>query len=223
MAATTVSCDLGTVDPHSSVSVAFTLLPQSATPVSLTATVTSGTPQDVPDPHPDQQTLTFPVDEAFVDLGVTVAVDPDPPVLDVALELTATVTNHGTIDATGVDLELDVPAGLPVTAAEVVGPRPPGSGTCTIVGSVVTCPLGTFAPGATHDVRVRATVPTAVSGTVEATVAADQPEPTPDPHPNDAQPGSHHRCPLRRPGTAPLPGVPARRWSTSRARWRCRS
>jgi len=185
VAATTVSCDLGTVEPHSSVSVALTLLPQSAVPVSLTATVTSGTPQDVPDSHPDQQTLTFPVDEAFVDLGVTVAVDPDPPVLDVALELTATVTNHGTVDATGVDLELEVPAGLTVTSAEVMGPWPPSSGTCTIVGSVVTCPLGTFAPSATHDVRVRATVPTTVNGTLEASVSADQPEPAPDPHPNE--------------------------------------
>ena len=184
LAATTVSCRLGTIDPYTAIPVALTLVPQSAGPVSLTATVTSDTAQDVPDTHPDRQTLTFPVDEAFADLGVTVAVDPDPPVLDVALELTATVTNHGTVDATGVDLELEVPAGMPVTTAEVLWPLPPGSTECTVAGQVVTCPLGTFAPGATHVVRVSADVPTTVSGTLEATVAADQPEPAPDPHPN---------------------------------------
>lgn len=98
------------------------------------------------------------------DLAVTNVDSADPLLAGQPLTYTVTVTNHGPDDAPGVTLTDQLPGGMAYGAPSA------SQGTCTRVGSIVTCLLGPLANGATATVTLPM-VPT-VAMTASTTASA---------------------------------------------------
>ena len=122
------------------------------------------------------------VDFAFdrpADLTIAKTVDSSPVIAGEAVHYTLTATNNGPATATGVSIVDAVPAGLTGVAGQVTG-----GAACTLVGTTLTCPVGSLADGGSATVTVTGDVPPdATPGTAlinSATVTGDQ-----DPRPAD--------------------------------------
>ncbi len=172
-----VTCPMGTVANGVTVTVGITasLGPDATGISSLTnaATVTSTT--DDPNPANNSATAVSPVAvSADVAAGIAVSspagsVTPGNPV-----QLTLTATNNGPSTAQGVVLSEDL---SPLLAGSVIA----GPG-CSITATVLTCLVGTLAPGATFTATIQATVPpgtTATSIPATDTVSSSSPDRNP--------------------------------------------
>ncbi len=150
----------------------------SGTTVSNTVTVTSATPD--PDPTNNQATEpTLVLAPTDADLVIVKTDAPDVAVAGTNVSYTLSVTNRGPATATGVSVTDTLPAGTTFVS---------GSGGCSASGGIVTCAVGTLAPGSSLALGVTiATPPT--PGVIDntATVSATEPDPNPgnntDPEP----------------------------------------
>jgi hypothetical protein len=181
----TITCDLGQVDAYELVDITVHATPTAPGPATVTMTTATSQAQDDPDPFPDADAVTFEVLDAFVDLGLTPYVSHDPAVEGVNYQVVPTITNHGTVPATGVQLVMTLPDGVAITSNYVGAPAPPDSGGCTRDEQVVTCEVGTIPRGGTARVLVISSVTAGTTGTIETSVTSDLAEPAPDPHTNE--------------------------------------
>ena len=180
----TVTCPVGPLAGYRSEPLTLELLPTATTAAAtITTNVTSSTPQDSPDPHPDSVQLIFPVYESFVDLGMSdVSLSATPFVQGTVGVISLDVVNHGTSTATGVTLTAVAPAGLVPLRGDL--PRPPATSYCAITGQAITCNIGDMPTGVSQVIRLQYRVDVPLTADVELAVAADQSEPSVDPHPN---------------------------------------
>jgi hypothetical protein len=170
----TIRCEVGDVPGHSQVPVEVDLRAYRRGTAAVTFTATSATPQDAPDPWPDTIVVEVPIRTPFTDLGVTVTLPQDPPVPTVSYSPSYQVRNYGSEPATGVVLTVVLPEGFSLSGTS-----------CTHEGGgVLTCPMGTLAPGQARLTSISTWPGPPIPSSFEATVVGDQPEPDPDPHPN---------------------------------------
>ncbi len=115
--------------------------------------------------------------QPLIDIVVTKTDSPDPVQVGATLTYTITVSNRGPSTATNVQLTDPLPSSLTVISVT------PSQGTCT-TSPVLSCSLGTLAPGAlvTIVVAVRPTV----TGVLENTATAVGTEPEANPQDNSA-------------------------------------
>lgn len=102
------------------------------------------------------------------DLGVSISDTPDPLVATEELTYTATVSNNGSYDATNVILTDIFPTGLNYVSSS------PSQGSCNLLGSTLSCDLGTILVG--NSATVDIVVTRATSGTATNTVSVDSTE-----------------------------------------------
>ncbi|PUA79781.1 DUF11 domain-containing protein [Nocardioides currus] len=165
-----VTCELGALDPGDSVTVTVTgRLPAGYTgDIDNTATVTSPT-----DTTPGNNTATTNgTTSPGADVSITKTADPIDPVPGKAAGWTLTVTNAGPSTARDVVVTDDVIDALTgVTATTGATPNP-----CAVAaGNVITCELGSLAPGDTVRVTVAGAVPPGFTGAVSNTATVSSP------------------------------------------------
>ncbi|MET0622748.1 MAG: SBBP repeat-containing protein, partial [Pyrinomonadaceae bacterium] len=105
-----------------------------------------------------------------VELSVTLADAPDPVKLGEDLTYTSVVRNNGDLAATGVTLNLTLPAGAGLVSAST------SRGTCAGAGPVV-CDLGTLGEGEEATVAVVVKPPALKTVTASVAVACNEPDP----------------------------------------------
>ncbi|HML94807.1 MAG TPA: DUF11 domain-containing protein [Thermodesulfobacteriota bacterium] len=112
--------------------------------------------------------------EGSSDLSMVKTSSPNPVVVNNTLTYTLTVTNDGPDDATGVTVTDVLPASF------TIGTITPSQGTCNpLVGTTLTCSLGTITNGGNATVTIEAT-PTQTGVIANtAVVSGDQPDPDP--------------------------------------------
>ena len=128
-------------------------------------------------PTPPGQTAPPTVAQPLIDLVVTKVDAPDPVQVGATLVYTITVSNRGLDPATDVRLSDPLPASLTVLSIT------PSQGSCTTL-PVLTCALGTIAPGGVVTVVVR--VRPGRTGRLENTATAVGTEPEANPTDNSA-------------------------------------
>lgn len=144
-----VTCDFGDVagDLNSNVVVTATVvarLNQSGTATN-SVTVSAFGPDDFPADNTIKVLTTV---TTAADLALTVSAAPSPVVLSNNITYSLTVTNRGPSAATAVSLTNTLPAGVAYVSAT------PSQGTCSQVGSNVTCSFGTLALNAGVSVTI---------------------------------------------------------------------
>ncbi|WP_331714960.1 hypothetical protein, partial [Auraticoccus cholistanensis] len=171
----TVTCQLGDLPSGTSVQVRVrATLPASstATTISTTATVTSGTPDA---DSTDDTSVAESAVATSADVAVTVSADPTTFTAGRSGSYLVTVRNDGPSDARLVTLRDVLPAGLVLT-----GDPDADQGSCTVAGDEVDCALGTIAAGDSVQVRLPVTLVSSFTGTrlsTTATVATATPDP----------------------------------------------
>ena len=154
-----VECSLGTLgagDPAISFDVIVDVAPGVFGTVSNTATASSPTPDPDLDNNTDS-TITPTTSEA--DLEITKTDLQDPVLAGTTLTYLLSGQNSGPSDAVNVIVTDPLPAGTTYQGATVTV----GAGTCTEIGGVVTCALGTLAPGDLFSIEVSVLVDADVS------------------------------------------------------------
>ncbi len=171
LAAGTVTWDLGTMLAGASTSVTVTVLVDPARTADLSATATVATSTFDDDASNDTDTEDTTVDEE-ADLGVVLTDSVDPAIPGTSFTYSIEVTNDGPSDATGVTVDLPLPAGTTFSAATAGGTETAGTVTWTI---------GDLAVGASTTVEVTVEVDPGATGTLNATatVSGDQADPNP--------------------------------------------
>jgi hypothetical protein len=101
----------------------------------------------------------------YADLTLDVPASPFVVDASTAFSLPVTVRSHGTLAAQNSVLRINLPSEITFLSAE--------STTCSVSGSVVTCPLGTLATGENRDVDLRLIGSALRTFTVTASVEAD--------------------------------------------------
>lgn len=106
------------------------------------------------------------------DLAITQTDSPDPVNVTSPMSYVLSVNNNGPDDATGVTVVDTLPAGVAFQSASAT------QGSCTQLGSIVTCTLGNMPASASATVNIALSAPFTV-GTINnsATVSADQADP----------------------------------------------
>jgi uncharacterized repeat protein (TIGR01451 family) len=149
----TVTCNMGTLAPSGTALVTITGAVASGTANGTMLTNTSSVSSTTPDPNAadntDSDTTTV---ATSADLDLSLVAVPEPVVIGGIVTYTLTVTNNGPSDASSVTLTDTLPAGVSFLA---VTPGPP---TCTEVGGIVTCALGTLASGSSTTVDIDALI-----------------------------------------------------------------
>ena len=168
----TVSCTIGTLAPSEDAIVEISVRPQATGTIENNATLTSATFD--PDPSDDSAITDTTVDPA-ADLSLEKADSPDPALASQPITYTLSVHNAGPSGASGVEVTDELPAGAQFESAT------PSQGDCNEDLEIVTCALGTLAPGAGGTVDVVVTRNATGSITNEASVTSE----TPDPNPGD--------------------------------------
>lgn len=161
----TVTCLLGPLGAGNSSTVTVPVTP-TATGVATHTSVVSvaGDSSDTVASN-DRRTLSATVVSASVNLGVAVTDSADPVLVGKPLAYTATVTNAGPDDAPGVRLVNTLPS------AATYGTPVPSQGSCTRVGTMVTCLLGALEAGSSATVAFPLTPTSATTLADTATVA----------------------------------------------------
>ena len=175
VAARVVTCTTASVPNGGSVVVPITTSIAAGTAAAtLTdqAAISSDTADDVP---ANNSAIASTVVTTSADVSLTKAVSPNPVRAGTAATYVLTATNAGPSNATSVTVTDPVPAGQTITSATT------SVGTCSITGSVVTCPIGTLGPTGSATI----TVVTAVGASTAASPAnntATVSSATPDPN-----------------------------------------
>ena len=159
----TVSCALGDVPGLGNRTIDINVTPNTLGQGSLTATVSADVDER---PTNDQEALQLSVDPA-VDLVVGTPSGSNIK-LNQSTTVTATLENRATLDATGVQLTIDLGSALRATAAS----WPLGS--CTVTAQRVTCTAATFTAQSTSSVSVTATGISAGNPNVSASMSANE-------------------------------------------------
>ncbi len=174
-AASPVVCSwIGVTAPAAARTASIVVAVAPAQLAGLSATATAASPTIDPTPGNNTATATTAV-QVQADLSVTLTDAPDPVVAGSQLTYTAIVSNTGPSDATGVSLNLPLPAGTSLVSGSVSG-----GGACA--GSPVICSItGSIAPAGSRTVTVVVLVaPSVLDGTVlnaTAAVTAASPDP----------------------------------------------
>jgi uncharacterized repeat protein (TIGR01451 family) len=168
---TTLTCDLGTLNPGGVATVNIRVRVNSNTSEGTLANqVIVGT--DTPDDPANNTATVSTAVQTQADLSLTLRDEPDPVVAGTLLTYTLTLTNAGPSDARGVQVTLTLPSGLTVLGLS------PSQGTC----GMSTCALGDVPAGGTATLllqaRVNAGTP-AGSLTLSAQASASTPDPNP--------------------------------------------
>ena len=169
-AAGTVTCALGTVADGASVDVVIVVTVPSDTAagtVTNNASVTTSTsdPAAGNDATSEDTTISTSADVSMVKVDSV-----DPVNAGTGFSYTVTVANAGPSDAQTVTLVDVLPAQVAYVSAT------PDQGSCSEAAGTVTCALGTVADGASVDVVIVVTVPSAASaGTITNNATASQP------------------------------------------------
>jgi hypothetical protein len=158
----TAACDLGTLAPHATRTVTFTLSPDVPVDTTVTADVTGLLFREARVGGKDSHRLRL----VPPDLALAVGVAPQPGFLGGGpVVVTYTVSNHGRFEARGVHLAVTLPGELPFDST-VAGCTPP---------PVTGCALNTIPKGGTvtvtYALKPAVAVHTTVSGEVTENVA----------------------------------------------------
>ncbi len=170
----TVSCTVATLAAGASATfdlrVRLAAGTAAGTTLSNTVTVSSTTP----DPDPANNTDTEPtlvVGPGTADVRIVKTDAPDPQVAGAPVSYSFAITNNGPATATNVTVTDTLPAGTTFLT---------GSAGCTAAAGVLTCTVGTLAPGASTAVGVTLTTPpTPGLLTNTVTVSATETDPVP--------------------------------------------
>ncbi|MCA1834726.1 MAG: DUF11 domain-containing protein, partial [Actinobacteria bacterium] len=184
-ASSTVTCSVGMLASGSStqLQIVTAVSPTFSGTLAVPASVVSGVPDPVPANNSDTELTTViapvvaPAEAA--DVGVALVVSPASAVVGNTLVYTATVTNNGPSPAVNVVLTEVLPAGVDFVSA---------STGCTFDAAtrVVTCSLGTLAPGATAVVTITTTAAAVGPATVDVAASVGAATPDPDASNNSA-------------------------------------
>lgn len=141
-----------------------TLSPSASGTLSNTASVTA--PGTVSDPNTSNNTATD-TDTLTprTDLATSQSAAPNPASATSYITYTVWVANNGPSQASGVTLSDTLPTGLAFVSAS------PGAPTCQHAAGIVTCALGTLAPGALTSVSLVASIRAGTVGLVSNTVS----------------------------------------------------
>jgi hypothetical protein len=172
----TIRCEVGDLEGHSQVPFEIDLRSYRTGAVGVAMGVTSSTPQDEPDPWPDEIVVEVPVRTPFTDLEVTATPPTAPAVQGTSYDVTYRATNRGSDPATGVVMTVVLPDGFSVNGTP---------SWCSYSGRIVTCPFGELGPGEVRQTTVRTWAGPPGATSIDAMIVGDQPEPDPDPHPNE--------------------------------------
>ena len=168
---TTLTCDLGILNPGSVATVNIRVRVNSNTSEGTLANqVIVGT--DTPDDPANNTATVSTAVQTQADLSLTLRDEPDPVVAGTLLTYTLTLTNAGPSDARGVQVTLTLPSGLTVLGLS------PSQGTC----GMSTCALGDVPAGGTATLLLRARV-NAGTPAGSLTLSAQASASTPDPNP----------------------------------------
>ena len=157
-----ISCSLGTIAAGGSATVTVVVRPTAAAAVAGSMTNSASVSGNEHDPaagngSANASTTVLP----SADISTAISQSPASPVASGSpLVYTATVTNLGPSDATGVAFSDVLPAGLTFGSA-----TPSQGGPCGNAAGTVSCPLGALASGATATVTITVTPPAALEGT----------------------------------------------------------
>ena len=174
-AASPVVCTwAGSTANAAAVSATVVVAVPAAATGNLSATVVASSPTFDPDTMNNSATADTAISVSS-DLSITLTDSPDPVTAGTNLTYTATVTNAGPSDATGVSVTLPLPTGTSLVSGTVSG-----GGSCA--GAPVVCSVtGSIAPTASRTATiVVAVAPSVLTGTVlnaAATVASVSPDP----------------------------------------------
>jgi uncharacterized repeat protein (TIGR01451 family) len=162
------TCKLGAIANGASATVAVKVKPTSSGSITNNATVVGDDLKDATSFNDSTDESTTVQDGA--DLAITQTDSADPVEIGNTVTYTLAVRNNGILDATGVNVTDNLPAGLTYQSAT------PSQGSCSEAGGAISCALGSLANGAdaTIDVAATADTPGTVSNT--AGVQADQPD-----------------------------------------------
>ena len=160
-----VRCDLGTIAAGGSATATLVITRGTAGTVTNTATVSANERDSDVSNNSDTETTTVQGD-GTPNLALTKKDAQDPVHLGSGITYTLGVANNGNADATGVVISDPLPANTTFERAS----SSQGTG-CTFDGSVVTCALGTVAPGAsaTATLVVKPTAEGVVTNTASVT------------------------------------------------------
>ncbi len=172
-----VTCSFGELQAGATslVSIQAVVNASATSTISNVASVTS----TVPDPDVTNNAATsVAAVSAKADVSVSKSASPDPVIAGGTLTYTVLVSNAGPSPATSVTLIDTLPSSVTfVSAAPTQGESGVG---CTEFGGIVTCALGTLAPGtaatATIDVRIASTATSSVSNVATITAAEEDPD-----------------------------------------------
>ena len=132
--ASTASCDIGDVPGFTTRTVDIETTPTAVGAGTITATVSAAVDER---PENDQEALQLSVDPA-VDLVVNTPTGSNVKIGN-STTITTSLENRATMDATGVDLTIDLGSSMRATAASWSG------GSCSVATQRVTCQAATFA------------------------------------------------------------------------------
>jgi large repetitive protein len=169
-----ISCTTASLAVGASAAIDVRVRVAPGTPPGTTVTNTVTVGSATPDPNPTNNTATEPtlvVAPGSADLSIIKTDAPDAQAAGAPVSYTLTVTNHGPATATSVTITDPLPSGTALIAA---------STGCSESGGILTCTIGTLAPGASTAVGVTISTPP-VAGVLNniATVTATEPDPVP--------------------------------------------
>jgi uncharacterized repeat protein (TIGR01451 family) len=176
--ATTVTCTLGTLPSGQTATVTIKTKPTTAGTISNTASAAAR--EADPDPLDNSATATTTVNPA-ADVAVTKSDSPDPVKVGQTLRYTVTVANTGPSSASGVTLNDQLPKNAGFGSAVTT------QGSCSVKPAkrLVTCTLGSLAPGGTATITI--TIKPTAKGTIRNTATGTASSPVdPDPADNSA-------------------------------------
>ncbi|MBI3463724.1 MAG: DUF11 domain-containing protein, partial [Planctomycetes bacterium] len=165
-----VTCALGTLAPAASSRVTITVAVDPNTRGLIQGSVSASAIEVDSNLNNNSVTQTTAV-ATRTDLAVAISDSPNPVIAGRNLVYTVTVSNAGPSTATNVNLIDTLPTGVTVAAGNV--------GACSVSAGMMTCELGTLAPGVTRLGLITLAVPADGRGvlTNRATVSGDESDP----------------------------------------------
>lgn len=169
-----VTCTIPSLASGATASIVVSVRVDAATPSGTTLTNAVTITSSTPDPNPSNDQATEPTTvlaPTDADLLVVKTDAPDVAVAGTNVSYTLLVTNRGPATATAVSITDTLPAGTSFVS---------GSAGCSAVDPVVTCAIGTLAPGSSAAVGILISTPP-TPGVIDntATVSATEPDPFP--------------------------------------------
>jgi len=176
----TVSCSVATLAAGTSATFDLRVRLNAGTSAGTTLSNTVAVSSATADPDPSNNTDTEPtlvVAPGTADLVIIKTDAPDPQAAGAPVSYSFAITNNGPTTATNVTVSDTLPAGTAFVT---------GSAGCSVAAGVVTCTIGTLAPGASTAVGVTLSTPPAPGLlTNTASVSATETDPVPS---NNSEP-----------------------------------